>query len=239
MSDNTEPRKGREALLHDLGQPFPRDAVKQRFLDRERRRQVDYVEGHTVIHRLNNAAPGWDWIIKGMDWRANMLVVWGDLTIPGLGTRSGIGISENMTGDVVKGASTDALKKAATLFGVALELYGPDYEQEPATGPQNTSQHRPKDPYGKPPPRQPNQEPTPINGAGRVPQEDAIWLKDECDRREISDQDRQVLLNRLFGKTKLGLLTHAEASELQNILVDDDQEDLQARIAEAYNLNRA
>ena len=30
-----------------------------------------------------------------------------------------------------KGAVSDALKKAATLFGVGLELYGPDYEAAP------------------------------------------------------------------------------------------------------------
>jgi hypothetical protein len=53
------------------------------------------------------------------------------LTIPGLGTREHIGVQaveERGGEDLVKGAITDALKKAATLFGVGLELYGPDYE---------------------------------------------------------------------------------------------------------------
>lgn len=220
-----------ETILAALGEPFPRQAVKQRKVGNF---QADYVEGETVIRRLNKCCPdGWDWRIVGMEWREKMLVVWGELTIPGLGTRSGMGISENMIGDVVKGASTDALKKAATLFGVALELYGPDLECDRPTA------QRENDPYGKPPPRQPNQEPTPIRGEDRIPQEIAVWLKAECDRREISDGDRQVLLSRLFGKTKLGLLTHAEASELQNILVDDDDDDLRARIAEAHQLNLA
>ncbi len=40
-------------------------------------------------------------------------------------------VSERGGEDLVKGAITDAMKKAATLFGVALELYGPDYGAEP------------------------------------------------------------------------------------------------------------
>jgi len=36
-------------------------------------------------------------------------------------------VSERGGEDLVKGAITDAMKKAATLFGVGLELYGPDY----------------------------------------------------------------------------------------------------------------
>ena len=45
------------------------------------------------------------------------------LTIPGLGTRTQIGTAVLENADSAKGAVTDGIKKAATLFGVALQLY--------------------------------------------------------------------------------------------------------------------
>lgn len=201
----SDPTQNRGAILQALGEPFPRSAVKQKPGGGGKR--LDYVEGHTVIRRLNATAPGWDWIIRGMDWRADMLVVWGDLTIPGLGTRSGIGISENMKGDVVKGASTDALKKAATLFGVALELYGPDYEAEP-------------------PPRQPMR--AQVNnieeyaeeedGPSRITATEAQRLKEMCDIREMNGDERTTLLTRTFGVGKIGLLDEAQGATLSSML---------------------
>lgn len=138
MSDNERLRQALEA-------PFPEHAIKQRQGGGGSR--FSYVEGFTIIRRLNEATGGtWDWAIKSFEFRPlppltdrktgelkeqSLVVVTGELTIPGLGTRSGVGVqkvSESGGEDLVKGASTDALKKAATLFGVALDLYGPDYE---------------------------------------------------------------------------------------------------------------
>jgi hypothetical protein len=90
------------------------------------------VSTDAVIRRLNKVAIGWDFKITKTEWREDLLLVYGELTIPGLGTRSGIGVqkvSERGGEDLVKGASSDSLKKSATLFGVALHLYGPDTEQ--------------------------------------------------------------------------------------------------------------
>jgi hypothetical protein len=52
----------------------------------------------------------------------------GELTIPGFGSRTGFGSKTVIGGaseqeSMYKAASTDALKKAATLFGIALDLY--------------------------------------------------------------------------------------------------------------------
>lgn len=132
-----------QALLSALGKPFPKEAIKTR--QGGGGAKFDYVAGHTVIHRLNDATGGmWSWHVKSFDFRPagtdrygkeqHLVVVTGELTIDGLGTRAGIGVqkvTENGGEDLVKGASTDALKKAATLFGVALELYGEDYEDAP------------------------------------------------------------------------------------------------------------
>ena len=53
-----------------------------------------------------------------------MSVVIGELEIPGLGTRQVLGVQalEDGSGeDLIKGAPSDSLKKAASLFGVPLE----------------------------------------------------------------------------------------------------------------------
>lgn len=126
MSDHAE-------LLARLGEPFPDHAVKQR--KGGGGQMLSYISGDTIIRRLNHVAGAWDFRITATDWRPfgtdMLIVVTGDLTIPGLGTRAGIGVQvvrERGGEDLVKGAQTDSLKKAAVSFGVGLELYGPDLE---------------------------------------------------------------------------------------------------------------
>ena len=117
-----------------LGEPFPRSAIKHRTGGGGK--SLAYVEGHTVIHRLNDATGNsWSLEVRSIDsftlGARTLLRAHVALTIPGLGTREHIGVQaveERGGEDLVKGAITDALKKAATLFGVGLELYGPDYE---------------------------------------------------------------------------------------------------------------
>jgi hypothetical protein len=147
MSDNDRLRQALEA-------PFPDHAIKQRQGGGNSR--FSYIEGFTIIRRLNEATGGtWDWAIKTFEFRPlpptktgkdqSLVVVTGELTIPGLGTRAGVGVqkvSEDGGEDLVKGASTDALKKAATLFGVALDLYGPDYEGGEVAPPQRSAPAR-------------------------------------------------------------------------------------------------
>lgn len=136
-----------DELNKALGEPFPETAIQTR--PGGRGTQLRYVEGHTVIHRLNDATGNrWNFSVDKiertqLDEQNALLMAYVTLEIPGLGTRSHIGVqSVNARGgeDLVKGAVTDALKKAATLFGVGLELYGPDYEagEMPAATPART-----------------------------------------------------------------------------------------------------
>jgi hypothetical protein len=124
MSEETK------AISDALGKPFPKEAVKQR--PGGGSKMLDYIDGTAIIRRLNDATGNnWSFHLTRLEWHADLLMATGELTIPGMGTRTGIGVqkvSERGGEDLVKGASTDALKKAATLFGVALELYGPDIE---------------------------------------------------------------------------------------------------------------
>jgi hypothetical protein len=127
--------------LEILTRPFPREALKTR--EGGGNKRLTYVEGHTVIRRLNEAcgAEGWSFQIM-REWAEDgggggtLLKALVELTLPGLGSRQHIGVQKirgNDGEDIHKGAVTDGLKKAATLFGVGLELYGPDYEgDEPA-----------------------------------------------------------------------------------------------------------
>lgn len=129
-------------MLAALGKPFPPEAIKKR--EGGGGRSYDYVEAETVIRRLNATCEEWSFIIRGHEWRGDLLIAHGELTIPPLGTRSGFGVqkvSEKGGEDLVKGAASDALKKCATQFGVALELYGPDIEANitPA-GPMNDAE---------------------------------------------------------------------------------------------------
>lgn len=155
-------------MLAALSEHFPTQAVRQR---RGGGNTVfDYVAGPDIIRRLIRATQGqWSWHIKTCEFRPlppyrdrsgemkeqSLVVVMGELTIPGLGTRAGIGvqkITEAGGEDLVKGASTDALKKAATLFGVALELYGPDFEEDD-TPPPPPPARTPAPSYAAPQPR--------------------------------------------------------------------------------------
>ncbi len=156
MTDDQSPR---EELLAGLGKPFPPQAVKQR--QGGGNRMLSYISGDTVIRRLNDVAKSWDFRIVSSEWttmrqrgaEVPMFMVTGELTIPGLGTRSGIGvqmINDNGGEDLVKGAQTDALKKAAVSFGVGIELYGPDLEAGEAPHSSRPAMQRASSPAPRP-----------------------------------------------------------------------------------------
>jgi hypothetical protein len=115
-----------------LEAPFEPSQVRQRkgaFGD-----VLDYVEGHTVIRRLNDAFDA-RWNFEVLDYKImdEEVVVLGRLragdTISKMQfgsskiTRSKEDNSQVGIGNDLKAAATDALKKASTHFGVGLHLY--------------------------------------------------------------------------------------------------------------------
>ena len=94
---------------------------------------LSYIEGHQVIHRLNEAFDGdWDFKILQHEIGQGEVIVLGELKAGGV-TKHAFGgndITKTKDGKVVsvaddlKAAATDSLKKAATLLGVGLHLYG-------------------------------------------------------------------------------------------------------------------
>jgi len=110
-----------------------------------------YLEGHQVIERLNQAFDG-DWSFRITDHQITEtgIVVLGELTAQSL-VKMAFGGSEvtkaRETGlpvslaDDLKAAATDALKKAATLFGVGLYLYSDDTDETTMPGNGNGHGH--------------------------------------------------------------------------------------------------
>lgn len=128
-------------ITSKLMEPFPQSAIKSR----PDNKRLTYVEGVTVFRRLISATDNNFTIeVVNQDFRdfgstskgqgRLLLLATVKLTIPGLGSREHVGVqvvnAENGGEDLWKGAITDGVKKAATLFGVGLELYGPDFESE-------------------------------------------------------------------------------------------------------------
>jgi hypothetical protein len=144
MADGTKPGS---VNIDQLTKPFPRDALMTRTVQGK---GFTYVQGHSVINRLN-AATGNCWDFEILDTQTREVEIAAKpeynkpgridllitarvrLTLPGLGSREHVGVQMVSPGsgeDLVKGAVTDALKKAASLFGVGIELYGEDFERD-------------------------------------------------------------------------------------------------------------
>jgi hypothetical protein len=113
-----------------LEKPFEPGQIRQR---RGRNGLLDYVEGHSVIQRLNEALEGqWSFEIAHHEVREEEVLVLGRLTAGGV-VKTAFGTSQVTReresgkpvslGDDLKAASTDCLKKCATLLGVGLHLY--------------------------------------------------------------------------------------------------------------------
>jgi len=135
-----------------LEKPFGPEQIKQR--EGNFGKMLDYIEGHAVIQRLNDAFDA-DWsfviikheIIKETD----ETIVLGEL---GAGSikKTQFGSSRitraRNTGDMVsladdlKAAATDSLKKCATMLGIGLHLYNKDdgNNQRPNGGNQSNGQ---------------------------------------------------------------------------------------------------
>ncbi len=128
-----------------LEKPFEPQQIKQR--TGTYGNMLDYVEGHTVIQRLNDAFDGkWSFEILRCKilLKQDEVVVLGRLTAEEI-VKAQFGSSRitrsKETGEIIsladdlKAAATDAIKKCATMLGVGLHLYNGDkslYERKEA-----------------------------------------------------------------------------------------------------------
>ena len=162
-----------QTILDTLTRPFTPEQIRQR--EGRGGKMLDYLETHAVITRLNEAFNG-AWSFEVLDFKTmeGEIVVHGKLTAGGqVKTQFGSADihrtrGENgekgapvSIGDDLKAAASDALKKAATLFGVGLHLYDKPQagqrppQQRPAgqadrrPGPGQTAQQRPGNVTGR------------------------------------------------------------------------------------------
>jgi len=138
-----------------IERPLDRNRVKQR--PGRGNTQFDYIPADYAISLLNEAfSYAWDSRIISHTQFDSTIIVQLELTVPGNAApvvkqqfgsceiNKGVG-----PGDAFKGAASDALKKCATLLGVALELYS---DETPAPGAGFTA---PKAPSAPSAPRSP------------------------------------------------------------------------------------
>jgi hypothetical protein len=115
--------------LDILTRPFSQAEVKQRRNDTGR--TFDYVEAHSIIARLNEGFEGvWSFRVVQQQVLEDEVIVLGELSAAGIvkqqfgsGSFNKDGTDAMTVGDTFKAAASDAWKKCATEYGVALELY--------------------------------------------------------------------------------------------------------------------
>lgn len=124
-------------VVSKLHQEFSREQIKNR--RGPSGKQLDYIEAHAVIARLNAALDA-DWSFEIIEHKIldNEVVVVGKLTVhtEPVVIKTAFGSQQIKRyeqsgeiiclGDDLKAAASDALKKAATLLGVGLHLYDRD-----------------------------------------------------------------------------------------------------------------
>jgi hypothetical protein len=132
-----------------LEQPFTSDQIKQR--KGNFGRDLTYLEGHAVIQRLNDALEAdWSFEILHHELFQDEVLVKARLTTGSI-SKTHFGSStitrNKKTGDLIslgddlKAATTDALKKAATLLGVGNYLYSADTGVNGGNRAQQQGQH--------------------------------------------------------------------------------------------------
>ncbi len=133
-----------------LEKPFTPDQIKQRDGNFGK---LDYIEGHQVIQRLNDAFESkWSFTILSHEImkETDEVVVLGELKAEGI-VKTQFGSSQITRArdtkeiisiaDDLKAAATDALKKTATLLGVGLHLYNNGNGNHSVPGQRNGSNH--------------------------------------------------------------------------------------------------
>jgi hypothetical protein len=189
-----------------LRRPFPPELIRQR--EGQDGKILSYLETHVVIERLNEGCDTWSFeLVQHHIYKVEVVVV-GKLTADGIVKMAfgGSAITLNRAGKVVsladdlKAAASDALKKAASMLGVGLELYA--RRSAASVQPRQDSVNR----------DQPGAEHRPPADAATQKQINAI--SGICKQKDISREHLVSLIAERTGKRRLNELTRREASQL-------------------------
>lgn len=213
-----------------LEAPFDDSLVKQRkgaFGD-----VLDYVEGHAVIRRLNDAFDAqWSFEVLEHKILEEEVVVLGKLTTDGISkmqfgrsriTRSRDDNSVISLGDDLKAAATDALKKASTHFGVGLHLYE---EKNSLGNNHNPRSDGPSEGHKEGSPEGPKKGPS-NNGqsAERLTNRQLTAIYSIASEKGISGKEMEQRILKVFGK-KPEYLSKKEASDVIKQLSELEKEE--------------
>ena len=211
-----------------LEKPFEPSQIKQR--QGNFGHILDYVEGHVVTSRLNDAFDG-NWSFEVVKYRilkdTDEVLVLGKLAAEGV-TKMAFGSKEIerskdtkaivSLGDDLKAASTDALKKAASLLGVGLYLYSDQRPNgKPEEGKSETSNKGAPTGNEKNQPG-PNNEPATGDGnGGRLTNKQLAMIFGVGKSKGLQTKDIKDKALATF-KKNLNFLTKEEASTFINAL---------------------
>ena len=196
-----------EDTIGALLRPFPNSKIKSR--PGHNGLQLSYVEGHSVIQRLVEVfGLAWSFRVLQHEIGNQQVIVLGELRVgdtvkQAFGgsdiTRARDGGQSISVADDLKSAATDALKKAATLLGVALHLYGDT--------PTNNNTHHSDNGA---------RQPAPSNGNGsrgsRLTRKQLAYIHRLSQDAGIDRADLEALSRAGFGKT-CAYLTTRQASD--------------------------
>jgi hypothetical protein len=179
-----------------LCRPFPPEAIKTR--PGSHGKTLSYVSVDAVITRLGEGTESWSFEIASHKVEADEVIVLGKLTADGVVKMAfgGSAITLDQEGkavsvaDDLKAAASDALKKCASLLGVALELYGG------AAAANGNGRRRERAP-----------EPD-----DRVTARQLAAIQAACRRQSIGREELHTLVQKKTGKSGVQYLTKAEAS---------------------------
>lgn len=182
-----------------LTRPFPPELVKQR--QGQGGKVLSYVETHAVIARLNEGCDAWSFEVVEHQILDEEVIVIGKLVADGVTKMAfgGSAITRDRDGravsiaDDAKSAASDAIKKAASLLGVALELYG-------AGAADVTSA------------RVPARAPAPASPNDRLTGRQLSAIQSVARRHNIGRDDLGQMLDERFGKVQVAHLSRREAS---------------------------
>ncbi len=174
---------------------------------------IQYVEGHAIVHRLNEALAG-DWSFRVLEREVleqEVLVLVelraGDVVKHAFGgseltrTREGKVVS---IADDLKSAATDALKKAATLLGVGLQPCTPEEAAPAPQGPKLVQPPAPEPVQGEEPG---------VPDANRLTRKQAEFIAKLAKTNGLGKGEVEELSRKRYGKTS-AFLTVREASDL-------------------------
>jgi hypothetical protein len=181
-----------------LCRPFAAEQVRSR--PGHHGKTVSYIDVAAVITRLNEGCDSWSFEIASHKVEADEVIVLGKLVADGQTKMhfGGTAITLDKDGravsiaDDLKAAASDALKKCASLFGVALEMYGGATQAAGASRPHERA-------------------PEPDE---RVTARQLSAIQAACRRRSIGRDELHALVGKRTGKAGAQYLTKAEASGL-------------------------